>query len=45
MPEKSALMFYHNFYPKPKIDLEDAKISEEIDKTYSTATGLQQHSK
>ena len=29
MLEKSAFMFHHNFYPKPKIDLEDAKISEE----------------
>ena len=25
MPEKYAFM-YHNFYPKPKLDLEDAKI-------------------
>ena len=29
MPEKSAFMFHQNFYPKPKIDLEDAKISKE----------------
>ena len=26
--EKSAFMFHHSFYPKPKIHLEDAKISE-----------------
>ena len=29
MPEKLALIFHHNFYSKPKIDLEDAKIHEE----------------
>ena len=29
MPEKSAFTFHHNFWPKPKIDLEDDKISEE----------------
>ena len=29
MPEKSAFMFYQNFYPKPKIDLKDADISHE----------------
>ena len=29
MPEKSAFMFPHNFYPKPKIDLRDAEISKE----------------
>ena len=29
IPEKSAFMFHHNFYPKPKIDLKDAKISDE----------------
>ena len=27
MPEESAFMFHHTFYPKPKIDLEDATIS------------------
>ena len=26
---KSAFMFYHNFYPKPKVDLEDADITQE----------------
>ena len=30
MPEHSAFTFHHNFYPKPKIDIEDAKISEEM---------------
>ena len=29
MHEKSAFMFHHTFYLKPKIDLEDAKISQE----------------
>ena len=29
MPEKSAFIFHHNFYPKPKIDLKDAEISKE----------------
>ena len=29
MPEKSAFIFHHNFYPKPKIDLKDAEISAE----------------
>ena len=29
MPEKSASMFHHNFYPKPEIDLKDAEISGE----------------
>ena len=29
MPEKSAFMFHHNFYPKPKVDLKDAEISKE----------------
>ena len=27
MPEKSAFMFHHNFYPKPKVVLEDADIT------------------
>ena len=27
--EKSAFMFHHNFYPKPKIDFNNAEISEE----------------
>ena len=27
IPEKSAFMFHHNFYPKTEIDLEDATIS------------------
>ena len=29
MPEKSAFMFHHNFYPKPKVDLEDGGIIQE----------------
>ena len=29
MSEKSAFTFHHNLYPKPKIDLEDATISDE----------------
>ena len=29
MPDKSAFMFHHNFYPKPKIDLEDTDITQE----------------
>ena len=29
VPEKSAFMLHHNFYPKPKIDLKDAEISQE----------------
>ena len=29
MPEKSAFMFQHSFYPKPKIDLRNAEISQE----------------
>ena len=29
MPEKSAFIFYCNFYPKHKIDLKDTRISEE----------------
>ena len=29
MPRKSAFIFHHNFYPKSKIDLKDAEISEE----------------
>ena len=29
MPEKSAFAFHHNFYPKPKVVLEDATISDE----------------
>ena len=28
MPEKSAFTFHHNFYPKPKVILEDATISD-----------------
>ena len=28
MPEKSAFTFHHNFYPKPKVVLEDATISD-----------------
>ena len=29
MPEKSAFTFHHNVYPKPKVKLEDAIISDE----------------
>ena len=29
MPKKSAFTFHHIFYPKPRIDLEDATISKE----------------
>ena len=29
MPEKSAFTFDHNFYPKPKVKLEDIIISDE----------------
>ena len=29
MPEESTFMFQHNFYPKAKINLEDARISDE----------------
>ena len=29
MLKKSAFMFHHTFYPKPKIDLEDATIYQE----------------
>ena len=29
MSENSTFMFHHNFCPKPKTDLENAKISEE----------------
>ena len=30
MPEKSAFVFHCNFYPKPKVDLEDAEIKPKI---------------
>ena len=30
MPEESAFIFHHNFYCKPKVDLEDAEIRPEI---------------
>ena len=29
-PEKSAFIFHHTFYDKPKIDLEDAEVTNEI---------------
>ena len=29
MPEKSIFMFHHNFYPRPKVDLEDGDIIQE----------------
>ena len=40
MPEKSAFMFHHNFYPKPNIDLKDAVISGDWTKITSAATRL-----
>ena len=36
MPEELAFMFCHNFYPKPKIDLKDAKICKETRQTLLT---------
>ena len=30
MPENLAFVFHHNFYPKLKVDLEDAEIRPEI---------------
>ena len=38
MPENLACVFHHNFYPKPKVDLEVADIIPEIkrnEQTYS----------
>ena len=32
MPEKSALMFHHTFYPKPQ--MKDAKISQKHNNNY-----------
>ena len=32
IPEKSEFMFHHTFSPKPKIDLEDATVSQEQNK-------------
>ena len=40
MPEKSAFMFYHNVYPKPKIDLKDTEISKDYIKITNTTTKL-----
>ena len=34
VPERSAYMFHHNFYPKSKVDLEDADISKETRQNY-----------
>ena len=39
MPEKSAFTFHHTFYPKPKVVLEDAPIS---DKTWDRLQKLKQ---
>ena len=36
MPKKSAFMFHHSFYPKPKIDLEGATIPQETQKKLET---------
>ena len=33
-------MFHHTFYPKPKIDLEDTKISQETGKNTNLQIGL-----
>ena len=30
MPEQLAFIFHHNFYPKPKVNLEDAEITLKI---------------
>ena len=30
MSEKSAFTFHHNFYPNPKVDMQDADITQEI---------------
>ena len=30
MPEKSAFVFHHNFYPKHEVDLEDAEIASKM---------------
>ena len=36
MPVKSAFMFHHTFYLKPKLDLEDSKISQETQQKLQT---------
>ena len=36
MPKKSALLFHHTFHPNPKMDLEDAKISQEMQEKLQT---------
>ena len=36
MPEKSACIIHHTFYPKPKFDLEDTEISKETHKKVQT---------
>ena len=36
MSEKSTFMFHHSFYPKPKIDLEDAQIAQKMQKNLHT---------
>ena len=38
MPKTSAFTFHHNFYPKPKVKLGDAVISDE---TQGTITGIE----
>ena len=40
MPEKSAFMFHHNFYPWQKIDLKDAEIFKRLGKITNIATQL-----
>ena len=40
MPEILVFVFHHNFYPKPKVDLEDAEITPEIKEK---VTDLQQN--
>ena len=38
MPEKSAFMFHHDFFPKPKIYLKDAENIKRLGKTISIIT-------
>ena len=34
MPEKTSFIFHHNFYPKPKVVLEDAVIQMKLEVSY-----------
>ena len=34
MPKKSAFMFHHNFYPKPKVDLKTLIYQKRLDKNF-----------